>query len=138
LSHHDLDLRFIELSSTPVNLSAHYGGPGAKMAITRRIGALAAIAGLTAAIALQTGLPPAQADELSDLQANIQLLQQRIDQLEKQQAAQQPGEQQAAVEGGPVVAGAPAMAGSFPRSFLIPGTNTSIRFSGYIKFDAAE
>jgi hypothetical protein len=94
---------------------------------------LAAIGGLTALIALQTGLP-ARADELSDLRANQQLLEQRIDQLAKAQA----NEQQAAVLGGPVVAGAPSIAGSFPRSFLIPGTNTSIAFSGYIKFDAAE
>jgi Porin subfamily len=99
----------------------------------QRIGSLAAIGGLTALIALETGLP-ARADELSDLQANQQLLEQRIDQLAK---AQQ-NEQQAAVEGGPVVAGSPSIAGSFPRSFLIPGTNTSIAISGYIKFDAAE
>jgi hypothetical protein len=108
------------------------------MTTAQRIGALAAIGGLTAMVALQTGLPPAQADELSDLQQNIQMLQQRVDQLEKQQTADQPGDQQAAVEGGPVVAGAPSIAGSFPRSFLIPGTNTSIAISGYIKFDAAE
>jgi Porin subfamily len=98
------------------------------------IGTLAAIGGLTAMIALQTGLPSARADELQDLIANQQLLQQRIDQLAK---AQQ-NEQQAAVLGGPVVAGAPSLAGSFPRSFLIPGTNTSIAISGYVKFDAAE
>src|SRR6185437_4650198 len=29
-------------------------------------------------------------------------------------------------------AGSPALAGSFPRSFLIPGTDTSIRISGQI------
>jgi Porin subfamily len=98
------------------------------------IGSLAAIGGLTAMIALQTGLPSARADELQDLIANQQLLQQRIDQLAKAQK----NEQQAAVLGGPVVAGAPSIAGSFPRSFLIPGTNTSIAISGYIKFDAAE
>jgi Porin subfamily len=103
----------------------------------QRIGALAAIGGLTAMVALQTGLPAAQADELSDMQQQIQMLQQRVDQLSKEQQAQQPGEQQAAVLGGPVVAGAPSIAGSFPRSFLIPGTNTSIAFSGYIKYDAA-
>jgi hypothetical protein len=98
------------------------------------IGSLAAIGGLTAMIALQTGLPSARADELQDLIANQQLLQQRIDQLAKAQK----NEQQAAVIGGPVVAGQPSIAGSFPRSFLIPGTNTSIAISGYIKFDAAE
>ncbi len=105
------------------------------------IGSLAAIGGLTAMIALQTGLPAARADELQDLVAqqqqmlaNQQLLQQRIDQLAKTQA----NEQQAAVEGGPVVAGAPSIAGSFPRSFLIPGTNTSIAIGGYVKLDMTE
>jgi Porin subfamily len=98
------------------------------------IGSLAAIGSLTAMIALQTGLPAARADELQDLIANQQLLQQRIDQLAKAQA----NEQQAAVEGGPVVAGQPSIAGSFPRSFLIPGTNTSIAIGGYIKLDMTE
>jgi Porin subfamily len=110
------------------------------------IGSLAAIGSLTAMIALQTGLPAARADELQDLMqsqqeliANQQLLQQRIDQLAKAQASEPTtNEQQAAVLGGPVVAGAPSIAGSFPRSFLIPGTNTSIAFSGYIKVDFAE
>jgi Porin subfamily len=106
------------------------------MTTAQRIGSLAAIGGLTALIALEAGLPPAQADELSDMQQQIQMLQQRVDQLSKEQQAQ-PGPQQAAVEGGPVVSGAPSIAGSFPRSFLIPGTNTSIAISGYIKYDAA-
>ena len=30
----------------------------------------------------------------------------------------------------------PAIAGSFPRSFLILGTNTSLSISGFIKYDA--
>ena len=54
------------------------------MTRAQRIGALAAIGGLTATIALETGLP-ARADELSDLQANQQLLEQRTDQLAKAQ-----------------------------------------------------
>ncbi len=102
------------------------------------ITSLAAIGSLTAMIALQTGLPGARADELQDLIANQQLLQQRIDQLAKAQANEQTGEQQAAVLGGPVVAGAPSIAGSFPRSFLIPGTNTSLAISGFIKLDMTE
>jgi Porin subfamily len=103
------------------------------MTRAQRIGSLAAIGGLTALIALQTALP-ARADELSDLRANQQMLEQRIDQLAKAQA----NEQQAAVTPGAVVSGAPSLAGSFPRSFLIPGTNTSIAITGYVKFDAAE
>jgi Porin subfamily len=109
------------------------------MRVARQIASLPAIGGLTAAIALEAALATARGDELSDMQAQIQLLQQRIDQLAKeQQVGQQPGEQNAAVLGGPVVAGAPAIAGTFPRSFMIPGTNTSLAISGYIKFDAAE
>ena len=57
----------------------------------RNIGAAAVIGGMTAAVVLLTGLPAAKADELSDLRANQQLLQQRIDQLAQAQA-QAPGE----------------------------------------------
>ena len=42
---------------------------------------VAAIGGAAAAIALLTGLPAANADELADLRANQELLQKRIDQL---------------------------------------------------------
>jgi porin-like protein/outer membrane DcaP-like protein len=97
----------------------------------RNIGRVAAIGGLTAAIALLTGLPAASADELADLRANQELLQRRIDQL-----AQAPG---AAGGSAPTPAfgaqptpGQPTLGGSFPRSFLIPGTDTSIRLGGYI------
>src|SRR5438105_3643338 len=47
----------------------------------RNIGRAAALGGLTATIALLTGLPAASADELADLRANQELLQRRIDQL---------------------------------------------------------
>src|SRR5260370_20375886 len=90
---------------------------------------LAAVGGLTAAIALLTGLPAASADELADLRANQELLQRRIEQLA--QAAQgRPG-----VPGGygaEAVPGQAMLGGSFPRSFLIPGTDTSIRVGGVI------
>ncbi|HXZ25160.1 MAG TPA: DcaP family trimeric outer membrane transporter, partial [Nitrospiria bacterium] len=89
-------------------------------------------------IATLMGLPGARADELADLRANQQLLEQRINQLAAAQTAAGVPQQQAAVEGGPVVAGAPSLAGSFPRSFLIPGTNTSLAISGYVKYDAEE
>src|SRR5215469_11221193 len=61
--------------------------PGERLEMTRAqgSGSLAAIGGLTAMIALLTGLP-AKADELADLRANQQLLQQRIDQLAQAQA----------------------------------------------------
>ena len=58
----------------------------------------------------------AAADELADLRANQELLQRRIDQL-----AQVPPP--APPPGGP---GGPVLAGSFPRSFVIPGTDVSL------------
>src|SRR5437763_10273528 len=68
---------------------------------------------------LVTGLSAAHADELADLRANQELLQRRIDQL-----AQVPPPPPAPGPGGPV------MAGSFPRSFVIPGTEVSLRVGG--------
>ena len=76
-----------------------------------------------AAIVLLTGLPSAHADELADLRANQELLQRRIDQL----AQGAPGGPGAPPPSGP---GSPVLAGSFPRSFLIPGTDTSLRIGG--------
>src|SRR6266446_9561076 len=96
----------------------------------RNIGSMAAIGGLSAAIALLTGLPAASADELADLRANQELLQKRIDQLSQ---APPPGPPGPFVPGfGPETrpAAAPVTTGSFPRSFLIPGTDTSLRIGG--------
>jgi hypothetical protein len=87
----------------------------------------------------------AQADELADLRANQQLLQQRIDQL-AQGAGSIPslgggyvgGVSGAGAYPGPghaKTAGAGIVGGSFPRSFLIPGTDTSIRVGGNITMD---
>src|SRR5258705_781445 len=64
----------------------------------------------------------ATADELADLRANQELLQRRIDQLAQAGPAAFP-----APGGGP---GGPVMAGSFPRSFVIPGTEVSLRIGG--------
>src|SRR5947207_9217051 len=85
----------------------------------RKIGNVAALGGLTAAVALITALPSARADELSDLRANQELLQKRIDQLAQVPPPPPPG--------GP---GGPVMTGSFPRSFVIPGTEVSLRVGG--------
>jgi hypothetical protein len=100
------------------------------------IASVAAIGGLSATIALLTGLPAASADELADLRAkqqllqnNQELLQKRIDQL-SQAPPPAPGPY---VPGfGPETrpATAPVTVGSFPRSFLIPGTDTSLRIGG--------
>src|SRR6202045_2441066 len=84
----------------------------------RNIGTMAALGGLTAAIALLTGLPTASADELADLRANQELLQRRVDQLAPAGPSTGPG------PGGPV------MSGSFPRSMVIPGTEVSLRIGG--------
>src|SRR5438046_6922446 len=83
----------------------------------RNIGTVAALGGLTAAVALITALPSARADELADLRANQELLQRRVDQLAQ---VPPPG-------AGP---GGPVLAGSFPRSFVIPGTEVSLRVGG--------
>jgi hypothetical protein len=61
---------------------------------------------------------PVQADELSDLRADQQLLQRRVDELAQAGPSTGPG------PGGPV------MAGSFPRSFTVPGTEVSLRIGG--------
>jgi Porin subfamily len=107
------------------------------------IASLAAIGGFTAVIALQTGLPVAKADELADLRANQQLLQARIDQLA--QAQQKTPEVGGVMGGGAAAAtgaaaapGTAAAGGSFPRSFLIPGTDTSIRVGGFVDFTALD
>src|SRR5579875_3414888 len=84
--------------------------------------AFAVVAGLIAAMAL-LGLAAARADELSDLRASQQILQQRIDQLQRELA-------QVPIAGSKAVPGTAALAGSYPRSFLIPGTNTSLRIGG--------
>jgi len=105
----------------------------------RNIGSVAAIGGLTAAVALLTGLPAAGADELADLRANQELLQRRIDQL-----AQAPPPAPGGTPGGGIAGpmgteatpGATLVGGSFPRSFLIPGTDTSIRLGGFIDITA--
>ncbi|MBV8736856.1 MAG: porin [Alphaproteobacteria bacterium] len=118
------------------------------MSGNRTIKAIAgkAIAGLALSTALLLGVVSVRADELSDLRANQQLLQQRIDQLAAavnnngapQQQAQVTGPFTGASRGTPVVAGAPTIAGSFPRSFLVPGTNTSIAITGFVKYDMIE
>jgi hypothetical protein len=92
----------------------------------RTIGSMAAAAGLAVAVAWLTASPAARADELSDMRADMQLLQQRMDQL----AQFAPGTTGGAAYGAKAAPGAALLGGSFPRSFLIPGTDTSIRIGG--------
>src|SRR5215813_4342855 len=95
---------------------------------THHTGSLATLAGLTATIALLTGLPVASADELDDLRANQELLQRRIDQLAQLPRSKiAPSSTGGAAYGTQPATGAALIDGSFPRSFLIPGTDTSIR-----------
>jgi hypothetical protein len=118
------------------------------MNVKRIIARIAAVAVVSGTIALASGAPPAladelstasttnaaapaptsTADELSQLRTNQQLLQQRLDQLEQiaQVGPAHPQEPPGTV----------SLAGSFPRSFLIPGTDTSINVGGQIDFDA--
>jgi hypothetical protein len=98
------------------------------MTMTRRIGAVAALGGMTAAVALWAALPAARADELAQLKANQQILQQELNKLQ----------QEAKLTAAPVPPGAPSLAGSFPRSILIPGTNTSIQIGGYVDLAIAD
>ncbi len=81
------------------------------------------------------GLPPARADELADLRANQELLQHRIDQLSQAAPGSIPIPGQYVPGFGPPSGapgpGQPVTSGSFPRSFLVPGTDTSIRIGGF-------
>jgi hypothetical protein len=100
------------------------------------IGNGARIGALTAVLVLSTGLLAANADELSDLRASQQLVQQRIDQLPpgQPQAAppQMPGATGPNGYDTPATPDQPLPAGSFPRSYLIPGTSTSVRVGGSV------
>jgi len=99
----------------------------------RTNGRVTAIGGFTATVALLTGLPAARADELADLRANQELLQRRIEQLAQAQAVPRGGGAAGReVYGTGPVPGAALVGGSFPRSFLIPGTDTSIRVGGFV------
>jgi hypothetical protein len=110
------------------------------MTKTHGFGTFAAIGGLTATVALLAGLPSVSADELADLRANQErlranqdLIQHRIEQLAQGRDPNVP--RGGGVPGGygaEAVPGVPMAGGSFPRSFLIPGTDTSIRIGGQI------
>src|SRR5579862_6106453 len=97
---------------------------GGAMIRKRTTGTLAALGGMGVALALLLGLPAAKADQATDLQANPELLK-RVDQLAQVGTAKPQ-----------LPSGTAAIAGSFPRSFLIPGTDTSLLIGGQIQFDA--
>ena len=103
---------------------------------------IAAVAVWAFATPLAIGAQAAHANELADLRANQQLLQQRIDQLAQIPSTGGgylggvPGAGAYPPLGGGPAAGKPSIGGSFPRSFLIPGTDTSIRVGGSITLNA--
>jgi hypothetical protein len=112
------------------------------MSTTRNIRTIAALGTTTAALAMLTGLAGARADDLQinqqpisvsadNLQANQQLLNQRIDQLAAVGLFVGPSVP-FSIDQNPA-AGAAVTAGSFPRSILIPGTDTSIKIYGEIR-----
>jgi hypothetical protein len=82
---------------------------------------------------LAIGSYPARADEVSDLRANQELLQQRLDQLAQAPRIQAPGGVYGRGGAGPTTV--QMMGGSFPRSFLVPGTDTSIRVGGEVRMN---
>jgi len=95
------------------------------MSTIRKFGAVAALGTSTAALAMVTGLAGARAD---DLQVNQQLLNTRVDQLAA--VGENPGQGAVFSVDQNAAAGAAVTAGSFPRSILIPGTDTSFKVYG--------
>ncbi len=84
-----------------------------------------ALLGSGAAIALLAASGPVAADEIDDLRAQINALQDQVSQIQADETAT------------PRVAPAAAVnAGSKPKSWQLPGTNTSMSIGGYAKLDA--
>ena len=79
---------------------------------------------LAAVLLLRTG--GAVADDMADIQANMALMKQRLDQLSQMS----PGTTGGTAYGTKAAPGAPLLGGTYARSFLIPGTDTSIRIGG--------
>jgi hypothetical protein len=106
------------------------------MTTKRKFGSAAAIGAPIAAFVLLAGSSAASADELADLRANQELLQKRIDQLSQAPPQAAPYVPGFGPETHKEVSGIPAVGGSFPRSFLIPGTDTSLRIGGFANASA--
>jgi len=99
----------------------------------RRVPRVSAAALLCAAAGIAFAPGAARADEVTDLKAQVQQLMGRIQQLETKQTTLET-QQRTAPAAAPanVVTG-----GDFPGSFKLPGTNTSVQISGYMKGDVA-
>jgi hypothetical protein len=88
-------------------------------------GARTAGGSLVVVMALLAAASSAKADELSKLRANGQLLQQRLNEISRMHAEPTAG-------AGDNTASIAKVRGAFPRSFLIPGTNTSVSIGGSV------
>jgi hypothetical protein len=84
-----------------------------------------ALLGSGAAVALLAASVPATADEIDQLRAQIQQLQDKMGQLERTEAKQRRR----------VAPAAAVEAGAQPRSWKLPGTNTSMQIGGYARLD---
>jgi len=83
-----------------------------------------ALLGSGAAVALLAASVPASADEIDELRSQIQSLQDKMSKLESSQVSKRRVAPAAAVE-----------SGAKPRSWKLPGTNTSMQIGGYAKLD---
>jgi hypothetical protein len=109
------------------------------MTMTPKHLTLLVLALLATGAAMVAGCAAARADELSDLRARQAQVGSRIDQLAKPadpQAGAPTLDRPPASDPSPTFdrppAGDTTGAGSFPRSFLIPGTDTSVRIGGSV------
>ncbi len=83
-----------------------------------------ALLGSGAALALLATTVPASADQIGDLRTQIEAMQARIAKMEADRTQKRSVSAAAAVE-----------AGDKPKSWKLPGTNTSMNIGGYTKFD---
>ena len=78
-----------------------------------------------AAVALSAASGPAMADDLQSLRDQLQQLQSKVAKIEADRA----------VKARKVAAAAAVEAGDRPKTWKLPGTNTSMRIGGYVKLD---
>lgn len=85
------------------------------------------IAGTMSALVFSAAAATAQADTLSELKAQIDALQKKVEDLEKKQAPSAPAPEPAPAQA--------VTAGATKGSFKLPGSDTSITIGGYLKGD---
>lgn len=88
------------------------------------------------ALAISSSALPARADALSDLKAQIDALQQQVNELTRQQQLQQAQPTPPAASPSAAAPAQTVTAGATPGSFKLPGSNTSVTIGGYAKLDA--